>query len=186
MPVTHDEITQVYARYVTAYAAEWRRLAGLGVQLAYSHADPASPSSDGGHVTSSAVLFNPEGHVLLTPVGGRWSFPGGHVDPADGSLLSAAQRHLREATRLSEGAVMLPTLQRATPLDYEDEEMRYPDGEEHLHRAFLFAFRLTAERAEASQKALGDRVDDFCWVPVRHFEANIRLHAKFRRMAATA
>lgn len=185
MSVTLDEITQDYARYITAYPAEQQRLVGLGTQLAYSGADPASPLSRE-HVTSSAALFSPEGHVLLTPVADVWTFPGGHVDSADGSLLSAAQRHLREATRLSRGAVSLPALQRGSPLDYEDEETRYPDGERHLHRAFLFAFRLTDVRAEASLKSLGDRIDDFRWVPVAHFVANKRLHSKLLGMAATA
>lgn len=184
MPVDHDAITLDYALYVTSNPGEALRLVGLAHQLAYGRGDLTNPEAPV-HVVSGALLISPAGEILLTPVGGRWAFPGGHVDPADPDLLGTARRHLCEVTQLPAAAFTLPARQDVVPCDYDDEEQTYPDGRQHLHRVFLFGFRLSHDTAERSLRLLGERVSDFRWTPVSSFrEDKDRLHAKLLRMVA--
>jgi 8-oxo-dGTP pyrophosphatase MutT (NUDIX family) len=61
--------------------------------------DACARSCAAGHLTASAVVLDHSGeHVLLTlhPRVGRWLQLGGHCEPGDGSLVSAAAREAAE------------------------------------------------------------------------------------------
>jgi 8-oxo-dGTP pyrophosphatase MutT (NUDIX family) len=62
-----------------------------------------------GHVTASAILVNDAGEVLLIhhKAIGRWFQPGGHIEPADDSLPSAAFREAVEETGIEPSALTL-------------------------------------------------------------------------------
>lgn len=56
-----------------------------------------------GHFTASAFVLAPEADALLLILHaklGRWLQPGGHVDPEDRDLVSAARREVAEETGL--------------------------------------------------------------------------------------
>ena len=57
-----------------------------------------------GHFTASAFVLHPDGErVLMVHHGkiGIWVQPGGHVEPSDKSLISAAQREVAEETGIT-------------------------------------------------------------------------------------
>lgn len=57
------------------------------------------------HVTCSAAVVRPGGLVLeiFHRKLGKWLFPGGHIDAADGTLQETALRELEEETGISAG-----------------------------------------------------------------------------------
>lgn len=61
----------------------------------------ARTNFDPGHITTSAIVFSPDGsHVLLVYHRrlARWLQPGGHVEPTDASMVDAAAREVFEET----------------------------------------------------------------------------------------
>lgn len=69
------------------------------------HADGTWRSCRSGHLTSSALIVDPQaGQVLLTlhPGVGRWLQTGGHCEPADVDLAAAAQREAHEESGLDD------------------------------------------------------------------------------------
>jgi 8-oxo-dGTP pyrophosphatase MutT (NUDIX family) len=78
-----------------------------------------------GHVTASALVVDGAGRVLLCLHGrlGKWMQLGGHCEPADATLASAA---LREATEESgiDGLVLDPV-----PIDVDVHEVRCGAGD---------------------------------------------------------
>ena len=117
---------------------------------------------DPGHFTASGFVVHPAGHRLLLVHHARlgiWVQPGGHVDPADGSLLDAARREILEETGLS---AIHPVSEAIFDVDIH----RFgPSGDqpEHLHFDVRFAF-VAADEAlmpntevlEAAWVGLGD------------------------------
>ena len=65
-------------------------------------ADPLSRTSFApGHFTASAFVLSPDRRRLLVVFHkklGRWLQPGGHIEPADTSIIDAARREVEEET----------------------------------------------------------------------------------------
>jgi 8-oxo-dGTP pyrophosphatase MutT (NUDIX family) len=181
MPVSPESLVETYAEYVSRNPAEMAELTPFNNQLVYAPGEAADPKTLPAHATASAVLFDPDGRVLLTRIDSRWAFPGGHTDPQDPDLLRTACRHLAEATRLPQSMFSLYAPHNAA-LDFKDDELVQPDGGKHLHHDFLFAFRLAPGRALSGVRSIEARVDDFRWVGVETFKASARLYAKLRRV----
>lgn len=179
MPVTRQQLTQTYAQYITTYPSEAQRLSLVNALLLYSQEEPADPATIPAHVVARGVLLGPDRSVLAYPVGQRLAFPGGHTASDDTVLMDTARRALADVTTLPAAAFTALPLQAATPLDYQEEETI--DG--HLHRVFLFLFALAAEQ-EKSIKHIGERVNDFRWVPVEEFAPQERLYGKLQRVTA--
>jgi 8-oxo-dGTP pyrophosphatase MutT (NUDIX family) len=100
---------------------------------------------DPGHFTASGFVVHPDGDRLLLIHHARlgiWVQPGGHVDPADPSLLEAARREIIEETGI---ARLHPVTDALVDIDIH----RFgPSGDqpEHLHFDVRFAF--VADRAD--------------------------------------
>ena len=91
------------------------------------HDDAMWRSCRGGHLTSSALIIDPAGErVLLTlhPTVGRWLQTGGHCEPADASLLAAAEREAREEGGIAD----LRMLGEPVRLDRHQVTCRAADG----------------------------------------------------------
>ena len=95
------------------------------------HADGVWRSCRAGHVTSSALIVDPQaGQVLLTlhPGVGRWLQTGGHCEPADIDLAAAAKREAREESGIPDVALQSDPLR----LDRHQVACRGDDGERTL------------------------------------------------------
>lgn len=179
MPVTREALTDTYAKYLTTYPAEAERLALVNAMLIYSQEEPADPATRPAHIIARAVLLGPDRTVLAFPVGNRLAFPSGHTAPADTTLMETAYRTLSEVTTLPPRAFTPLALQAETPLDYDDEET--PDG--HLHRSFLFLLALSPADRDESVRRIGERVNDFQWLPIDELAAQQRLYVKLKHVS---
>lgn len=92
-----------------------------------------------GHFTASGFVLHPGGdrillvhHALL----GIWVQPGGHIDPADRSMIDAARREIVEETGLTD---MTPAAEGLVDVDIH-EFGASGDQPDHLHYDVRFAF----------------------------------------------
>lgn len=109
-----------------------------------------------GHFTASAFVLSPDAErVLLVLHGklGRWLQPGGHVDPADASVLDTALRELGEETGL-DGAELVVS----DPLDLDVHRIPpFGDAPEHEHFDVRFLLRARSEACRAGSDAKSAR-----------------------------
>ncbi|MGW7438971.1 NUDIX hydrolase [Streptomyces sp. NPDC054849] len=76
-----------------------------------AHPDGVYKPCRAGHVTASALVIDPaRGRVLLTlhKKLGMWLQMGGHCEPGDDTLVSAALREAREESGIASGLSVLP------------------------------------------------------------------------------
>lgn len=131
-----------------------------------------------GHVTASAFVLHPSRpaialihHAAL----GRWLQPGGHVEPTDPDVESAARREVAEETgivRLEGGSLL--------DLDVHPVPARGPMPA-HLHFDVRWRFRAGTDRLEAGEGTLDAR-----WVSLADAVAMERSVARpARKLAGT-
>ncbi len=122
-------------------------------------ARPGDVSSRGhyepGHLTASGFVLDPRRERLLLIHHGklhRWLQPGGHVDPADVSLESAARREVREETSASALELL------AGPFDV-DVHLIPTRGDSPAHRHYDVRYLFVASDAaiESGSDALDAR-----------------------------
>ena len=143
-------------------------LDGPGDITAFDHFDP-------GHVTASGFVVSPAGdsfalvhHRKLE----RWLQPGGHLEPHDVDLESAARREIEEETGLRQMDSM-----GLFDIDIHTFPGR-ADVPEHLHFDVRFAFR-----SQAGKLAALDGVTDAQWVGFGELEV-FDVDVSVRRPAA--
>jgi hypothetical protein len=98
MTITISDIATTVSRYLDTYPAEKAGLEPLLLALGAGGDSILSRAGLPGHVTCSAAVLDGRGGVLMVKhrVLDMWLIPGGHIEPADDSLLSAALRELDE------------------------------------------------------------------------------------------
>jgi 8-oxo-dGTP pyrophosphatase MutT (NUDIX family) len=161
-----DELAQLLARFATRdrdQAATRERMLALldadGRQaLTRAHYRP-------GHFTASAFVLSPTRRELLLILHGKlgmWLQPGGHLEPGDGSMPSAARREVLEEVGLDALELLIDGI---FDIDIHDIPAR-SDAPRHQHFDVRFLFR-------ASHVALleGDEVRGARWVPLGEVEA---------------
>jgi 8-oxo-dGTP pyrophosphatase MutT (NUDIX family) len=118
-----------------------------------------------GHVTASAFVLDPNRErlaLILHKKLGRWLQPGGHVEPTDDDLESAARREVLEEIGLDR----LVRIDRgAFDVDVHEIPAR---REEPRHHHFDVRFAFAAVSVEAS--AASDEVSGFRWVALSDLE----------------
>jgi 8-oxo-dGTP pyrophosphatase MutT (NUDIX family) len=150
-------------RPTPATLERWRQLVSQGPRvLRRDHWLP-------GHITVSGWVRCPDrAHVLLIKHRklGLWLQPGGHVEAEDRSLLAAAEREVREETRLED---LVPLAPWPFGLDIHTVPAR-GEAPEHDHFDVRFAFELRAPRGLSAARLAGlvqaapDEVEQARWV----------------------
>ena len=146
--VAHRPVDDRESGYLEAMLA---LLDSSGDSLSRFHSDP-------GHFTASGFVVSPDRRSLLlvhhTKLE-KWLQPGGHVEPGDTDLETAARREVVEETGLEE-------LQALGLLDLDVH--RFPargDGPAHDHLDVRFGFI-----AVSSEAAAGDGTNEVRWFPL--------------------
>jgi 8-oxo-dGTP pyrophosphatase MutT (NUDIX family) len=133
--------------------------------LCNSVADPFSRQSFApGHFTASAFILSPDRSELLLILHaklGRWLQPGGHVDPADADMVSAALREVREEVGLVQLELLTPG---PFDLDVHDIPARREEAG-HQHFDVRYLFRALTREVTAGSDAKAAR-----WVPLAEID----------------
>jgi 8-oxo-dGTP pyrophosphatase MutT (NUDIX family) len=117
-----------------------------------------------GHLTASAFVLSPDGAAVLLIFHrklGIWIQPGGHIEPADASLLAAAQREVAEEVGV---ALEAPAATSIFDVDIHAIPARKAEPE-HEHFDVRFCFRASSLTFIASDEVLDTR-----WVELRHID----------------
>ncbi|MFF8618202.1 NUDIX domain-containing protein [Streptomyces sp. NPDC015350] len=148
MPPSHSHIRATIEAYLGRHAEEREALDGL-LAVLDSAEEPSSRTTLPGHITCSAVIIDRDRRVLHT--GHRETgllTPGGHVEPGDRTLLTAALREVSEQAGIEPGALCLTRQTLGSPIDVcvHDIDANPSKGEPaHRHYDFRFAFYLAGE-----------------------------------------
>jgi len=121
-----------------------------------------------GHFTASAFVLSPDEAELLLILHGKlgmWLQPGGHVEPGDADLASAARREVAEEVGIDELALLSDG-----PLDLDIHRIPARAEEpEHEHFDVRFLFRAGHRSLREGEEVKGAR-----WVPL---DGVARLHS---------
>jgi 8-oxo-dGTP pyrophosphatase MutT (NUDIX family) len=136
--------------------------------LAEAPGDPfARDHFEPGHFTASAFVLSPARDALLLILHGklhRWLQPGGHIDPADPDVFSAARREVSEETGMTRFADTPPRLFDLDVHDIPPSPKRGEPGHAHFDvRILLHAVDL--------EFAPGSDARDARWVPIGEVES---------------
>ena len=130
--ITPAALLVTLTHHEPADAGEATSLARIRALLAGPD-DPFARTTLAGHVTGSAIVARPDGSTFLLVRHrklGRWLQPGGHVDPADASVLDTAVREVREETGITDARAALAG--RVLDVDVHPIPAR-PDEPAHAH-----------------------------------------------------
>jgi 8-oxo-dGTP pyrophosphatase MutT (NUDIX family) len=142
------ELALLLNEYVPSDAREAEYRAAMSTLLQTAPDPLAATHYVPGHFTASAFVLSPDCRELLLIFHSkfeRWLQPGGHIEPDDESVLSAALREAREETGLSTLAPLRKTL---FDIDVHEIAAR-KDKPAHLHFDLRFLLR-TENRAHAA------------------------------------
>lgn len=142
MPSIHDIIPLLNA-YSSTYEEENLYLRLLRDFITSNPAHCCDRSLQEGHITASAWVLNAACNAVLLihhRALDKWFQPGGHVEPEDHSILSAARRELAEECGIQDASLFKEGL-----FDLDIHLIPAKAGfPEHLHYDFRFAFTLSS------------------------------------------
>ena len=167
VPPSAHHIRAIAEAYLLRNPGERDGLSALFEALAASD-DPTSRKTLPAHVTCSAIVVDRSRRVLhiAHKATGRLLAPGGHNEPEDQDLRSAALRELHEEVGIPAHAVVPFWGYEELPLDINVHaiDASPSKGESaHQHIDFRWLFILPAEHAVRLQN---DEVDGFQWRPI--------------------
>ncbi|MFJ6760214.1 NUDIX hydrolase [Streptomyces sp. NPDC091273] len=157
MTITADHIRTTLAAYLEQHPEAKPEL-DVVRGLLDDGDDLTSRKTAPGHVTAGAVLVRPDGRILHIHHNaiGKWLLPGGHLEPADNTLLQAAGRELTEETGIPPHVI---TPHGETPLHIDVHPIDAnpaKDEPAHQHFDFRFLFRTTADIGEIQTEEVSD------------------------------
>lgn len=142
MPVTTEQIRATLAEYLAQYPEDEAALRPA-LELMRAGADLTTRAELRGHATASAFLRGPGGRILLIEhrALGRRLQPGGHLEPVDADLRTAALRELSEEVGIDPAAVAftgdLPIHVDCHPIP--DSPVKGEPAHFHLDFRYLFS-----------------------------------------------
>ncbi|MFD7729630.1 GNAT family N-acetyltransferase [Kitasatospora phosalacinea] len=144
MPAAPADIAATTRAYLRRHPGERARLQPL-LDLLATASDPTSRATLPAHVTCSGVVVDRDLRVLHVHhrATGLVLCPGGHGEPADGSLLETAIREVAEEAGLPAGALRLAPQLLDAPVDIDVNDIApNPAKGEGAHRHYDFRFVL--------------------------------------------
>ena len=99
-----------------------------------------------GHIVASGFVYSPEDEKFLVLYHNdlkMYLYPGGHVDDNDNSILSAAEREVKEETGLVDFKLLELTKNKMVPIDIDTHRIGYNERlnlPEHFHFDFRYLF----------------------------------------------
>ncbi len=99
-----------------------------------------------GHIVASRFVYSLEDEKFLVLYHNdlkMYLYPGGHVDDNDNSILSAAEREVKEETGLVDFKLLKLTKNKMVPIDIDTHHISYNERlnlPEHLHFDFRYLF----------------------------------------------
>ncbi|MCZ0983085.1 NUDIX domain-containing protein [Streptomyces diastatochromogenes] len=133
MPPSSTAIRKTVEAYLDRHPGERDALAGLLAALDRP-ADATARATLPAHITCSAVVIDRQGrvlHIRHRASGGLLLVPGGHVEPGDRTLLSAALREVSEEAGIAPGALCLTRQLLGSPLDIDVHDIHIYDIDVH-------------------------------------------------------
>jgi 8-oxo-dGTP pyrophosphatase MutT (NUDIX family) len=161
---------ELVRQQLTGYAgADEREVGFVARMLELCHTAAACERShfSPGHFTASAFVLSPDRRDLVLihhKKLGIWVQPGGHVEPTDPDLMSAARREVLEEVGLGELEPFQPVGSPVFDLDIHAIPARKQDPA-HEHFDVRFAFL-----AKTRELIHSDEVADLRWVPLNEVE----------------
>lgn len=144
MAISDSDISRVLLTYLECYPDDAVPLSGP-VKLLAEGEGFASRRNFPMHVTASALLVRRSTEVLLVDhlAYGILLQPGGHLEPTDSTLISAAVRELVEETGVDPSG-LVPASQAPVYVEYGRVPARLAKDEpEHFHLDFGYSFLTT-------------------------------------------
>ncbi|MEU8913181.1 NUDIX domain-containing protein [Streptomyces nigrescens] len=172
IPPSRSYIHHTTEAYLRRHPEERKGLAPLLDALSHPE-DPTSRKTYPGHITCGAIVIDRYDQVLHIhhKILGKDLVPGGHIEPDDAALPSAALRELQEEAGIPHSTVVPLAGYEGIPLDIDVHDIAAnPDKGEpaHQHYDFRFAFRLLGERKIHLQ---AEEVTDYRWLPLANVTA---------------
>lgn len=166
--ISAEQVRAAVTAYLDCHPDEAHRLAPLTAALARP-GDLTSRKTFTGHVTCSALVYEPAGRVLHIRHNALnlWLRPGGHLEPDDATLTGTALREVTGETGIPADAL---TLVDEVPIDIDVHPIpaNPAKGEpDHQHFDLRYAFTTTTAPNVALQ---AEEVHDFVWLPVAEIE----------------
>ncbi|MDQ2812284.1 MAG: NUDIX domain-containing protein [Actinomycetota bacterium] len=141
MVIANSDISHALSAYFQSYPDE-AALLSEPVRLLSGGGDFASRRNFPMHVTAGALLVRGNAEILLVEhlAYGITLQPGGHLEPADATLIGAAVRELAEETGVDPGKVF-PALQTPVYIEYGLVPARpEKDEPDHYHLDIGYSF----------------------------------------------
>ena len=176
------QVSDSFTRYLTHYPAEANHLRLLAKQLQCGDSELTQRTNFVGHVTASVFIVNPATKQILLLQHkslGMLLQPGGHVEPADKTILAAAEREIMEETGLGRDQLQLRSLHADNPqVPFDIDTHVIPENPKkgepsHYHYDFRYLF----VTKECDVTIDPDESSGFAWVGWETFRTSPRFES---------
>lgn len=192
MTMMKINLKEILDRYLQHFPDEKKRLTDLA-QLVNGCWDSAEKIFDRknfrGHITASGFVYCKKAEKLLLLEHKALKMflqPGGHVEPEDKDLVSAAEREIAEETGLQNLELLKIDENKNVPFDIDSHKIPRNEKkgeEEHYHHDFRYLF-IIKDISEVKLDA--NESNGYKWVSVSELEGNNKFASIIKKMERLA